>query len=66
MKAKDLIEILKRNPEDDIYIHSSWGDCYTPLLKRGKTSKNEGVSILYSDISEHISDDYVLNLKVVH
>lgn len=60
MKAKDLIKILEQYPEDEIYSHSRYDDCFTPLIKRGKVCKNEHVLIIYCEANKnHISDDYV-------
>lgn len=59
MKAKELIKILEKCPEDDVYIHSSYDDCYEPLVKQGKSSK-KGVIVIYcKHDSEHISHDYI-------
>jgi hypothetical protein len=60
MKAKDLIKILEQHPEDEIFSHSTYDDCFTPLIKRGKIGKNKHVLIIYCTPNEdHISHDYV-------
>lgn len=30
MKAKDLIKLLEKYPDDEIYTHSNFDDCFTP------------------------------------
>jgi hypothetical protein len=60
MKAKDLIKILEQYPEDEIFSHLAYDDCFTPLVKRGKTGKDKHVLIIYCEPNgNHISDDYV-------
>lgn len=60
MKAKKLIKILQQNPEADVFTHSQYDECFTPLVKRGKIGENKQVIVIYSDSNkEHISDDYV-------